>query len=172
MSDCTWLSDRMPMVTLGRAEWTPDEARHLGGCRSCQEEWQLVRAASRIGEGMKLSPEPAALESALLHRLEHQRTRIPPRVWTWGALAGAAAVVAALWTRPADVSPGPTSPAGPIVAGLQFPLAELESLQPAELDSVLQTMDESAGGEEIVEDPGLGDLDSDELQRVLDSWEG
>jgi hypothetical protein len=49
MSDCGWLSDRMPAVALGRAEWTRDETRHLSDCRSCQREWELVQLSSRLG---------------------------------------------------------------------------------------------------------------------------
>jgi hypothetical protein len=41
-------------------------------------------------------------------------------------------------------------------------LPELDSLQPAELDSVLQTMDE----------PVRTDSTLDDLEGFLDSWEG
>jgi hypothetical protein len=41
-------------------------------------------------------------------------------------------------------------------------LPELDGLQPAELDSVLQTMDE----------PAPADSTLDELEGFLDSWEG
>jgi hypothetical protein len=51
MSDCGWLSDRMPSVALGRAEWTGDETRHLSDCPSCRGEWELVRLSSRLGQG-------------------------------------------------------------------------------------------------------------------------
>jgi hypothetical protein len=55
-------------------------------------------------------------------------------------------------------------PAASVVAGLQIPLPELDSLQSAELDSVLQTIDE----------PSVGDstLDGTVLEDFLDSWEG
>jgi hypothetical protein len=49
MSDCEWLSDRMPVVALGRAEWTPDEIRHLNECEPCRQEWELVQVTSRLG---------------------------------------------------------------------------------------------------------------------------
>ncbi len=29
MTDCGWLSDRIPAVALGRTEWTPQEVKHL-----------------------------------------------------------------------------------------------------------------------------------------------
>jgi hypothetical protein len=59
-----------------------------------------------------------------------------------------------------------------VVAGLRIPLPELDSLQPAELDSVLQTMEEPLVDGSTLDEPTLGDLDSTELQRVLDYWEG
>jgi hypothetical protein len=170
MSDCMWLSDRMPAVALGRAEWTLDEARHLSECRSCQEEWDLVRVTSRVGEGIVLAHDTARTTEAVLRRLEHSGEHLRPRLWALAGLAAAAAILAAVWTGGRDPRPAPQ--AGPVVAGLQIRLPELESLQPAELDSVLQTMDEPVVDGSTVDDPGLGDLDSDELQRVLDSWEG
>ena len=64
-------------------------------------------------------------------------------------------------------------PVNTAVAGrLTIPLPELDSLGPAELDSVLQTMDEPLVSGSSTDDPALGDLNNDELQRVLDSWEG
>ena len=48
----------------------------------------------------------------------------------------------------------------------------MNALEPAELDSVLQTMDEPIVSGSTGDDPALGDLNNDELERVLDSWEG
>jgi len=172
MSDCTWLSDRMPAVALGRAEWTLDETRHLNECRSCREEWDLVRVTNRVGEEIVLAHDTARTTEAVLRRLEGSGERLRPRLWTLAGLAAAAAILAAVWTGGRDPRPAPAPQAGPVVAGLQIRLPELENLQPAELDSVLQTMDEPVVDGSTVDDPGLGDLDSDELQQVLDSWEG
>jgi anti-sigma factor RsiW len=169
MSDCTRLSDRMPAVAQGRAEWTVAETRHLGDCRACREEWELVLVTSRLGEGILFSRDPTPTTQAVLHRLSHEGRRPRRRVWGLAGLA-AAAIVAAVWIASA-YPPAAPSETGSVMAGLQLPLPELESLQPAELDSVLQTMDEPAIGS-TVEDPDLDDLDGDELQRVLDSWEG
>lgn len=168
MSDCHWLSDRMPVVALGRAEWNPDEVRHLSGCRSCQEEWELVRLATRLGEAALPELDTAATSQAVLQRLEHARAeRRRRRAWSFGGLAAAAALVGVIWTdRPATRAPVPA------VAGLQIPLPELDSLQPAELDSVLQAMDEPLVDGSTLDVPSLGDLDAAELQSVLDYWEG
>ena len=172
MSDCTWLSDRMPAVAQGHAEWTLDETRHLAQCPSCLEEWELVQVANRLGEGLRLSPEPAVIAESVLQRLKQEQARVHSPVWRWAAVAAAVAFVAALWMKPLN---GPFSglrEIGPVVAEADFPLPELESLQPAELDSVLRLMDEPVAGSAPVEVPDLADLNSDELQRVLDSWEG
>jgi hypothetical protein len=161
----------MPAVARREAEWTPDEARHLTECRSCQDEWELIQVTSRVGKDVHLSLEPAVTAEMVLQRLRREDVRVGPRLWTWGAVAAAVAFFAALWMNPLTAPSDQPRAARPVVAGLQFALPELESLQAAELDSVLQTMDDPAAGS-TVEDPALGDLDSDELQRVLDSWEG
>jgi hypothetical protein len=88
-------------------------------------------------------------------------------------LTAAAAVVAAVWAGSLQTGPSAVQQSGTALTGrLSIPLPELESLEPAELDSVLQTMDETVVSGSPVEDPALGDLNNDELERVLTSWEG
>ena len=174
MSECGWLSDRIPAVALGRAEWTPEEVGHLNGCRECQQEWNVVRAASHLGEGVA-APDPEALAVAVLRRLRRDREtgRQRRRAGGLAGFAAAAAVAAAVWTGGNDIRTEQLPQTRPIVAGrLAIPLPELESLQPAELDSVLQTVDEPNGGGSHSDEPDLRDLNADELERVLDSWEG
>lgn len=173
MSDCGWLSDRIPAVALGRAEWTADETRHLSGCRSCQEEWELVRLSSRLGEEAGARLDPESTTRAVLQRIRRTRQEAHDRrrSWSFAALASAAAIAAAVWTgRPA------TRPAGPaggsvVAASLQIPLPELEDLEPAELNSVLQTIDEPLIGGPT-DTPTPGDPDDDDLYGVLDTSEG
>jgi hypothetical protein len=175
MSDCEWLSDRMPVVALGQTGWTPDEIRHLSKCESCRREWELVQLASRLGEDVGLSLDPGAITAGVLRRLDREREdgRRRRREWSFAGLAAAAAVVAAIWTGSLQGGPSKVPPVGTVVAGrLSIPLPELESLEPAELDSVLQTMDEPIVSGSTGDDPALGDLNNDELERVLDSWEG
>jgi hypothetical protein len=82
-------------------------------------------------------------------------------------------VAAVVWTGSPQGGQLNTQPVATAVAGrLSIPLPELDSLEPAELDSVLQTMDEPPISGSTTDDPALGDLNNDELQRVLDSWEG
>jgi predicted anti-sigma-YlaC factor YlaD len=174
MSDCERLSDRMPAVALGQAGWTADEIRHLNECESCRREWELVQLAGRLGEDAGLSLDPAATAAAVLRRVESERRegRLRRRAWSFAGLAAAAAVAAAIWTGGLQGGPSNVPPVGTEVAGrFSIPLPELDSLEPAELDSVLQTMDEPIVSGSTAEDP-LGDLNDDELERVLNSWEG
>lgn len=169
MSECRFLSDRMPQVGSGRTAWTTDEAAHLSACRSCQDEWQLVRATSRLGLEIAQALEPGSISGAVLQRIAEDRVaRSRRRAWSFMALAAAAMIALVVWSdRPVP----PESPP-PVMARLQIPLPELDALQPAELDSVLQTMDEPLVNGSAVESPDLGDLDREELQNVLDFWEG
>ena len=175
MSDCEWLSDRMPVVALGQAEWTLDEFRHLNECGSCRLEWDLVQAATRVGEEVGLSLDPTRIAAGVLQRLDREREngRLRRRAWSFAGLAAAAAVVVAIWTGGLQRGASKVQPVGTAVAGrLSIPLPELDSLEPAELDSVLQTMDEPLVSGSSTDDPALGDLNNDELESVLDSWEG
>ncbi len=176
MKDCGWLSDRIPAVVLGRAQWTPQEVRHLQECAACEQEWRVVLAASRLGQGVQGRIDTEATTASLLRKLRDERRadRARHRTWTLGGLAAAAAIAVAVWTG----SPGEFSDragqTGPLAAAqLEIPLPELENLQPAELDSVLQTMDDPNNFRDpSTGDPELSDLTSDELERVLDTWEG
>lgn len=174
MSECGWLSDRMPAVVLGRAQWTQQELQHLNQCGLCQQEWEIVRAGNRLGREVGDGVDSSAVASSVLSRLSGARKveRRRRQVWTFGGLAAAAAVLVTLWTG-APGSNGSALPTASLAAGqLQIPLPELESLDPVELDSVLQTMDDQNGRSSVSDDPELGDLNSDELEHVLDSWEG
>jgi hypothetical protein len=174
MKDCELLSDRMPGVALGGTEWTPDEARHLASCVACQEEWSLLQIANGLADGAPTMNLPA-LTSRLQQRLRLARLekRRQQRAWGFAGLATAAGLAAAIWTGLPKVRPEPVRPPTQVVAGrLQISLPELDDLQPSELDSVLQTMDEPATGGSTVEVPGLGELNDTELKTVLDTWEG
>jgi hypothetical protein len=171
MSECIRLSDRMPAVAQGQAEWTAEELHHLNGCESCRHEWELLRITRRLGDGVLPAFDADATTVALLQRLgrrkESPRRR---RAWSLAGLAAAAAIAVLLW--PEQRATPPVVEPGPLVAGLQIPLPELDGLQPAELDSVLRSMDEPATDGAALEGPDLGDLDSEELETVLDFWEG
>lgn len=175
MTECRWLSDRIPEAALGRSEWTPQDIQHLSDCDNCRQEWELVRAAIRMGRQGEDKVDVDTMASSLLQRLGHagEMDRLPRRIWSIAALGTAAAVVLAVWTGGVNRTPAPAANTGSLAAvQLMIPLPELESLQPAELDSVLQTMDDANGRSSSMEEPDLGDLTAEELERVLDSWEG
>jgi hypothetical protein len=164
MNECRLLSERMPEVAQGQAEWTPTELHHLSGCADCRREWELVQAATRLGEGVPVL-DPDVMSRALLSRLERSRTRkARVRIWTVGGLAAAAALAAVLWTGEPESSPRATA--------VTFSLPELDDLPPAELDSVLRHMDEPLASDPTMENGELGDLSNEELQSVLELWEG
>jgi hypothetical protein len=171
MIECTRLSDQMPSVALGRTDWTDEDIRHLTACESCRAEWELVQSASVLGERAGDGRGRAEMAQAVMLRLAADRTRRQRRGWSVAALATAAGVAALIWTGSAHVSPESPVPT-PQVAGLLIPLPELDSLPAADLDSVLQTMDEPGGGGSGLETPDLGDLSTDEPETVLDYWEG
>ncbi len=172
MTECGWLSDRIPVVALGRAEWTPEEVRHLSGCRMCQKEWELIQVAGRLGDAAA-SIDPAAVAGPVLQRLEREREAGRRRAWSFTGLAAAAAIAAVVWGGGGESGTLRAPTKGPVVAGrLAIPLPELENLQAAELDSVLRMMDEPNVSGVPVDEPGLADLNSDELESVLNSWEG
>lgn len=173
MSDCGWLTDRLPAVALGRSTWTPEEARHLGGCRSCQDEWELVRLSSRLGQDVGAKLDAGQTTSAVLNRLgrARQEDRLRRQSWSFAALATAAAIAAAVWTGRPVTRPVAPSTGSVVAASLLIPLPELDNLEPAELNTVLQTIDEPLVGGPT-DAPGSGDLDDDDLEGVLNIWEG
>jgi anti-sigma factor RsiW len=175
MRDCDLLSDRMPAVALGLAEWSSDEARHLAGCESCRKEWKLLQSVNDLTEQGAPKIDVSAMASKVQRRLRLARAekRRQQRAWGFTGLATAAGLAAVLWTHPPTQLSQPSAPPAQAVAGrLQIPLPELEGLQPSELDSLLHTMDEPTTGGSSVEVPGLGELDDIELTTVLDPWEG
>jgi hypothetical protein len=140
MSECTRLSDRIPLVILGRQEWSVEETRHLGECASCRAEWELVQTANRLGEKVGRRIDDGKVSRVVLARLASVRAaRSRSRAWSAAGLAAAAAIAGLIWT---GSSVDRTTRVPLPVAALQIPLPELDRLQPAELDSVLQAIDE------------------------------
>ena len=168
MTDCTRLSDRMPDVALGRSRWGPEEASHLAACDSCRSEWQLVQTASTLGRRQGETAADPRVAGAVLARIKAaHRAQRRKRMWRVGGIAAAAAVAAVLWTGSV---PEHRSPAR--VVGLEIPLPELDSLQPSELNAVLQTMDQAGAEGSSAETPDPGDSNADDPETVLDYWEG
>jgi hypothetical protein len=171
MSECTRLSDHIPEVALGRASWTPEQAAHLRACADCRAELALVQATVSLGRKAPGLPDPRATAQAVERRLAEGRRR---RTWTGrtAGMAAAAALLLAVWSRwpgqPERVVSQPSSSASQALV----PLPELELLEPAELDSLLQRMETPVAGSSTLDAPNLGDLEDTELEQVLATWEG
>jgi hypothetical protein len=172
MSDCERLSDRMPDVAMQRAAWTADEAAHLAGCPDCRMEWDLVLAARRL-EARAPTVDPTAIASAVQRRLATDRTAGRRNRWFWaaGASAAAAAAIVLAVTRGPEAGPE----AAPVVAVETeplVPLPELEELETAQLDTLLQALDGPLPGTSAVDSASVdGDADA-ELEQLLATWEG
>jgi hypothetical protein len=169
MSDCGRLSDRMPPVALGRSAWTEEESSHLLECASCQQEWALIRISARLGSDVGAELDSTATGKAVLLRLaRHQKMAERRKSWGLAVLTSAAAAAAIILAGRASPVPTPSAPAATVAS---IPLPELESLLPAELDAVLQTVDEPyVGG--AANDWVASDPDDEELENGFETWEG
>ncbi len=174
MSPCELLSDRMVLVSHGTADWTAAEAEHLATCADCREEWRLIQGAQRLGSEAARRTDAVRVSRQVLATLAGERRR---RRWlrAGGMVGLAAAAALAIMVSTADRR-GSGGNAGSMAVvegdGLQLRLAELESLNEAELEAILDGLEvplsEGAGGAP----PALGDLDDTQLERVLRSLEG
>jgi hypothetical protein len=165
MTTCDRLSDRMPLVALGRERWTDEEAAHLAVCAECRSEWALLGATANLGERAPRVSERPEFATALARRLaDTPATRPAPRAVPWAiGLAAAAGLAAVVWTgvpHQETAAVPPDSVAAPP-----------DQLGEAEIDSLLQD-DDPVAGWSMLDTPGLGDLDEDELEQVLGTWEG
>ena len=172
MTDCVSLSDRMPAVALGRSAWTLEEAGHLRHCRDCQDEWDLIRQSVDLGKTVAAEVDPSRTARVVLQRLaaERERLRLRKESWSFTALASAAAVAAMLWAGRPPTSI-PVAVPLPGATALQLPLPELDNLQPGELNSVLQTLDEPYIGDST-DSSAADDLDDEVLDGGYDILEG
>ncbi len=170
MSYCERLPDRMPEVAGGRSNWTDEEQRHLVSCAECAAEWRIVSAAQRLGEDVAATVEPKVVAETVLGRLAAATHRDRQRV-RWGsaglALAAAATLVLMLWTD----RPTPSSrDAGDDEFVIQLPV--LDSLTSAQLEMVLESLDAPLSGSTSIDAPTMGELDDQQLERILRSLEG
>jgi hypothetical protein len=171
MSDCERLSDRMPEVAMQRAAWTADEAAHLASCADCRAEWDLVLAARRL-EASAPSVDPSTITAAVQHRLASERRVSRRGRWGWAVGAAAVAAAVALVIARAPEPRQETAPAVAVAADPLVPLPELEGLDTAQLDTLLQALDGPLAGAPA-QDSTIADEDVDvELEQILATWEG
>jgi len=166
MTSCEEMLERMPAVALGETQWTKEEALHLAGCVSCQAEWSLIQKAVAVGSqapALDLEKTSAAVLGRLRAERRERRLR---RAGLLGGLAAAAAVALVVWSRV------PHHTQRTVPEAFRIPVAELDSLDNGELESVLQDLDAPLGAGTLNSTPGLGDLDDVQLERLLRSLEG
>jgi hypothetical protein len=173
MNDCERLSDRMLAVALHRTEWTPVEAAHLAGCAECLAEWELVLAARALDESAPTVSNLSALPATLQRRLAADRAARARarRAWSFaGAAVAAAAILAAVVTQR---DAGPAGDARTVAeAEVLVPLPELEGLETAQLDTLLQSLDRPFAGTSTLDASTLGEHEDGELEQVFAIWEG
>lgn len=175
MTACERLSDRISEVVRGRSRWTAGEAAHLAACPDCRAEWDLLVAVDRVAARAPAPRDASALAATVLRRVaDHRRSRLRSwRRWTAG-VAAAAGIAGAIWSGLHGGNPASDPVA--VTATVDIALPELEPMETAELDSLLETMEASPGpapaGWSALGEPTLGDLDADELEQVLGTWEG
>lgn len=173
MTDCERLSDRMPEVAMARAAWSSEEAAHLASCTECRGEWDLVLAARRL-EARAPTVDGDAIAAAVQRRLTAERTgrRRTRRLWT---AAGSAAAAAAAIAIAVGTGRAPEPEAGPEVVAqgeALVPLPELEGLETAQLDTLLQALEGPLAGSSTLESSTMSDDVDAELERILDTGEG
>ncbi len=171
MNDCERLSDRMPEVAVHRAEWTPEEVAHLAGCADCLAEWRLVRAAHDLDASAPTVSDAAELATTLRQRLAEDRA-LRARARRGWAFAGAAAAAAAILTAVLTGRDAGPAPGARTVAEALVPLPELEELGTAQLDTLLQSLDQPVAGTSTLDASTLGEYEDGELEQVFAIWEG
>lgn len=175
--DCGTLQDRMPDVAAGTATWNAQEAAHLDSCPECGPEWQIVQTARRLGgSAARQIDAPQMAERVLAGvRAARKRSRWTRAVWASGLAAAAAVVVVLRIYEPPSrraAEPPDTSLVATTITSGTIPMAELDALDAEQLEAVLEHLDGAAGSAERGGVPSMGDLDDQQLERVLRSLEG
>jgi hypothetical protein len=167
--NCERLSDRMAGVLAGRDHWNREDEEHLVVCADCRSEWQLLaRGAALGGDLPALDAGSIASQVQLRLARANQRAKNLRRGWIGIGLAAAAVLVLVVARPDGKSPPGP----GPISAtNLEIPFIELDSLSPAQLQAVLETLEPPLGSSSTMAEPSLHDLDVQQPERLLRSLE-
>jgi len=169
---CMRLSERIPEVARGRAEWLAGETEHLTECAACRAEWQLAQTAQHLARRAEALIEPDRVADDVMRRLAESPARGIGRRLRWVGVTVAAAAAILLVVRVTS-TPGPDTV--PVVAstppdGLFLP--GLDSLTVEELESVLVSIDQPIAAVSTIGAYEWQSLDDHELERLLREWEG
>lgn len=164
------LTERIPDVARGDAEWTAEEAAHLAGCAECAAEWRVVSA---FATSVPLAIDVDAVAEGVVARLRAAPTvvsigsRRPWRRLMVGLAAAASVTLALVLWQPWQGS------GGVAVAPTREPtmLPELDALFEAELEVILAAI-EPEPVEPLGSVPRIGDLTDEELELLLAEVEG
>jgi len=160
------LSDRMPAVARGEAEWTIQEAEHLRGCAECRGEFTVVQAG--IGAGAGVAVDGDRIAAAVLKRLRTEPRATRPGRRLWVVVLAAAAVVALILVPRSTTR---TTPEATVSAPIAVQLPGIDGLSEAGLSEVLESLDPVWTDTPTIDAPNLEDLDPQELEQVQRSWE-
>ena len=144
---------------MRRAAWTAEEAAHLAGCADCRDEWELVRAVKRL-EARAPAVDAEAIAAAVQRRLATERaTRRRGRVDLGGRLAAAAVAAIAFAVTSRGVPRREPARRSRLETEPLVPLPELDGLETAQLDTLLQAIDAAPPAAPALESTTLGDDD-------------
>jgi hypothetical protein len=132
----------------------------------------LIQEARDLDVRAPTIADPSALAVDVLRRLATERAKAlrARRAWSFAGLAAAAAVAAAVLTgREVETTRSPQ-----IVAEGEalVPLPELDGLETAQLDTLLQSLDRAVAGGSSLDASTLGEYEDGELEQVFATWEG
>jgi len=169
---CTRLSERIPEVATGRADWSAGEAEHLSACAACRAEWQLAQTAQRLARRAEALIDPDRVADHVMRRLAESPARGIGRRLRWVGVTVAAAAAILLVVR---VTSTPSPEMMPVVASVPpdgLFLRGLDSLTVEELESVLVSIDQPIAAVSTIDAYEWQSLDDHELERLLREWEG
>jgi len=164
MTDCILLSDRMPAVAQGEAQWSAVDEAHLAACPDCAAEWAIVRQAAASGRKVVHAIDSSRMTDRVLAGLRvPEASPVTRRPFKWAvplALAAGLALVL-LRLRVPEVPPV----AETTVLSL---LPEAETLSDADLESLLRLIPVADPA-----DPGVTEtLTDEEITQMLQDLEG
>jgi hypothetical protein len=162
----------MPELALPGGAWIAAEAAHPATCAEFRAEWASLQEARDLDVRAPTIADPSALAVDVLRRLATERAKAlrARRAWSFAGLAAAAAVAAAVLTgREVETTRSPQ-----IVAEGEalVPLPELDGLETAQLDTLLQSLDRAVAGGSSLDASTLGEYEDGELEQVFATWEG